>query len=418
MTEERPRWKDLTLSLAVSLGYGYVVILPVLALLGSGLSSISPILGSVVGGAAAIGALAGWIVVTRRAYLHARAGHRAGLSTAWAVFVLGVMIAWGLALNGILDASCVEGRCDPLDDMHRPLAVPEVFGLLALHLAVTAAFTVSRRRPEALHPWAEASVHAVMLAGVVAHAVIAVQFVDMMAQGVIYLGIGAPAIAPLLTVGLLLSELDARLRRRGAEALRLTAQPVAHDDAVYRAAQLTPDEAPVRGPVHAPTLARAAALTPVVLGLHAVAHALWLHETSGAFRVFTRTCGHVLSTLPVQHVTRDCHYLCTVAAQGHPWLVRPERIGRRGGVDIVVNRQLALANAFEDLLHDRWPRFGALCRRVYDRVGIPIAGALRRRWLADLVYVAMKPAEWCFYLALLLLDRGDPEARIARMYRR
>jgi serine/threonine protein kinase len=35
----------------------------------------------------------------------------------------------------------------------------------------------------------------------------------------------------------------------------------------------------------------------------------------------------------------------------------------------------------------------------------------------DAVYLVMKPAECVFYLALLLLDPGDPEARLTRMYR-
>ena len=121
--------------------------------------------------------------------------------------------------------------------------------------------------------------------------------------------------------------------------------------------------------------------------------------------------------MAVTVIERDCHYLCTVAAQGHPWLVRPERMGVRNGTPIVVNRQLAVANAFEDMLHTRWPRFGRLCRQTYDRVGLPVSRYLRRRWMADVVYVAMKPFEWCFYAALLALDPGAPEARIGRMYR-
>jgi hypothetical protein len=92
-------------------------------------------------------------------------------------------------------------------------------------------------------------------------------------------------------------------------------------------------------------------------------------------------------------------------------------MGVRNGAPIVVNRQLAVANAFEDMLHTRWPRFGRACRQAYDRVGLPVSRYLRRRWMADAVYVAMKPFEWCFYAALLALDPGDPEARIGRMYR-
>ena len=43
---------------------------------------------------------------------------------------------------------------------------------------------------------------------------------------------------------------------------------------------------------------------------------------------------------------------------------------------------------------------------------------ITRAWMADLVYLAMKPFEWGFYATLLLLDRDDPERRIDRMYRR
>jgi hypothetical protein len=82
-----------------------------------------------------------------------------------------------------------------------------------------------------------------------------------------------------------------------------------------------------------------------------------------------------------------------------------------------VNRQLAVSNAFEDLLHERWPRFGRTTRRCYDRVGLPVSRYIRNRWLADVVYLLMKPFEWLFYLALLLLDPDDPERRIDDMYR-
>ncbi len=82
-----------------------------------------------------------------------------------------------------------------------------------------------------------------------------------------------------------------------------------------------------------------------------------------------------------------------------------------------MNRQLAVANAFEDLLHARWPRFGAFARRAYDRLGLPVSRWICTRWMADLVYLAMKPAEWAFYLVLVLVDRECPEARIDRMYR-
>jgi hypothetical protein len=88
---------------------------------------------------------------------------------------------------------------------------------------------------------------------------------------------------------------------------------------------------------------------------------------------------------------------------------------RRGQV-IVVNRQLAVANAFEDLLHERWPRFGRFARQTYDCLGLPLSRYIRFRWMADLVFIAMLPLQWGFYLFLRLFDQ-EVEARIARMYR-
>ncbi|WP_394840396.1 DUF6688 family protein [Pendulispora rubella] len=75
---------------------------------------------------------------------------------------------------------------------------------------------------------------------------------------------------------------------------------------------------------------------------------------------------------------------------------------------MLVNRQLAIANAFENLLHTRWPRFGRFARAVYDRFGLPVSRHIRTRWLADAIYLVMKPAEWAFYVALLLLDSDSP----------
>jgi hypothetical protein len=179
------------------------------------------------------------------------------------------------------------------------------------------------------------------------------------------------------------------------------------------------ESAPASPRVHIRTLVGALVRAPSILGIYAVIAALVHHDKFGAVAVFTKTCSHTFSTIQVQMSDNpgDCHYLCTVAARGHTWLARPERIGVRGGRPIVVNRQLAIANAFEDLLHERTPRFGAFARRVYDRLGLPVSRLIRGPWLADVVFIAMKPAEWLFYVTLLLFDPRPPEERIDRMYR-
>jgi hypothetical protein len=330
------------------------------------------------------------------------------------IVILFFLPAWGLAYDLGARQECSISSCEVGETVFRPLSEPGVWGLVAFHLVTVLAYAVSRRRPEALRPAAEALVHAALLAGLAVHALLAVHFARWLPAALLLAPVFLPCAAPVLTVVLYGDELLARLRRRGAEAATLPAKVV--PDSAYR--EGPPQEPlPPEPRVHLPALARAAVLGPALLGVHAVLQALWLGRPEAALWVVTHTCGHVLSSIPIEVIPSKCHYLCTVAARGHTWLVKPERVGRRGGVPIVVNRQLALANAFEDLLHERWPRFGGLARRVYDRLGLPVSRYLRRPLLADLVYLAMKPAEWGFYAVLLLLDRGDPEARIDRMYR-
>ena len=69
-----------------------------------------------------------------------------------------------------------------------------------------------------------------------------------------------------------------------------------------------------------------------------------------AIRAFLETSDWNLSTfvsqpMPIEYVG---HYLCTVSLKGHKKIVKPTRIGIRYGNKIIVNRQLCIANAFED----------------------------------------------------------------------
>ncbi len=133
-------------------------------------------------------------------------------------------------------------------------------------------------------------------------------------------------------------------------------------------------------------------------------------------RAFTETSDWNLSqrTAP-QNVYYDEHYLCTVAAGGHPKLVKPLRMGERHGHRVVVNRQLCIANAFEQILEERTPRLHRRIRHLYDTCGFPLARKIRSRRAADAVYLLMKPLEW-FFLAVLYLCDAKPENRIAVQY--
>ncbi len=330
------------------------------------------------------------------------------------ILVLVLLPIWGLIYSHMAHPSCVISSCEEGTTAFRPLAEPEVFGLIALHVFCALAYLVSRRRPGALYPQAEILVHASLIVGMVFQSIVAIHFGPWVAAGLVLPPIFIPCLAPVLTVVLYGIELHARLSRRGSEAQMPSLSPSSSSAYLEDSPHVSLPPPPS---VHRPLLARALLLSPALMGIYAVIHAIWLGQPAGALQVFTRTCKYTLSTVPLEVIPQDCHYLCTVAAEGHTWLVRPLRVGRRRGVPILVNRQLAVANAFEDLLHERWPRFGALARRIYDRLGLPVSRYLRRKWAADLTYLAMKPLEWGFYLVLLLLDRKEPEARIDRMYR-
>lgn len=116
-----------------------------------------------------------------------------------------------------------------------------------------------------------------------------------------------------------------------------------------------------------------------------------------------------------QNIYYDEHYLCTVAAGGHRNVVKPIRKGIRHGHAVIVNRQLCIANAFEQVLEERTPRFHQAVRHFYDTYGFPVARLIKSRYVADLVYFLMKPLEWIFLIVLYLVD-VHPENRIAVQY--
>lgn len=111
----------------------------------------------------------------------------------------------------------------------------------------------------------------------------------------------------------------------------------------------------------------------------------------------------------------DEHYLCTVAAGGHEKVVKPIRPGIRHGHEVVVNRQLCIANAFEQVLEEKVTVFHKVVRTMYDTIGYPISKHIRTKFAADIVYIIMKPLEILFLIVLYTVDT-KPEDRIAVQY--
>ncbi len=139
-------------------------------------------------------------------------------------------------------------------------------------------------------------------------------------------------------------------------------------------------------------------------------------KPDSVIKAFTETSDWILSKeISPPPVEYDAHYLCTVSLQGHRGLVKPIRYGIRRGNRIVVNRQLCVANAFEQLLEERIPRFHKAVRHFYDTYGYPISKWITNPWSADVVYLLMKPLEWIFVMLLYLFDE-KPENRIAGQY--
>ena len=143
---------------------------------------------------------------------------------------------------------------------------------------------------------------------------------------------------------------------------------------------------------------------------------LFGQQPDSVIKMFTETAEWTLSQkIPPPRLDYDGHYLCTVAACGDEKIVKPLRAGKRNNELIIVNRQLLVANAFEDLIAERTPRLHKVIRRTYDRIGLPISKHINTKRRSNTVYFIMKPLEWVFLLALYTFDT-KPENRIHRQY--
>lgn len=153
-----------------------------------------------------------------------------------------------------------------------------------------------------------------------------------------------------------------------------------------------------------------------LLGLFICILALFGQQPDSIIKAWTETSDWTFSQKESPpNVEYDEHYLCTVAAGGHAKIVKPLRTGQRHGHQVIVNRQLCIANGFEQVLEERVPRIHKRIRGFYDRYGFPVARLIKSPYAADLVYVLMKPLEWVFLFVLYLVD-VHPENRIAKQY--
>lgn len=143
---------------------------------------------------------------------------------------------------------------------------------------------------------------------------------------------------------------------------------------------------------------------------------LFGQEADSLTKVFTETTTWRFSTKThPPFLGHEGHYLCTVAVCGDPKVVKPLRLGKRHGHEIIVNRQLLIANAFEELIQENFPAAHRLIRGAYDKYGYPLSKKITSRRGSNLVYRLMKPLEY-FFLICLYLCSNKPEEKIARQY--
>ncbi|MDF1865086.1 MAG: hypothetical protein P1U70_09645 [Saprospiraceae bacterium] len=158
---------------------------------------------------------------------------------------------------------------------------------------------------------------------------------------------------------------------------------------------------------------------PIILILTTVL-LLFGQKPNSSIKAFTDTYRHGFSQLNHLCKNVECggHYLCSVAANGHQNIVKPERLGIRNGGLIICNRQLLISNAFEELIQEKAPIFHRFVRNHYNKVGNVIHRyyyLFENKWLSDLIYLMMKPLEWLFLVVLYVFDQ-NPENRISKQY--
>ena len=83
-------------------------------------------------------------------------------------------------------------------------------------------------------------------------------------------------------------------------------------------------------------------------------------------------------------------FVCSAAAHGHPQFV-----GATLHSGIPLNRQMQRLKLLEFALQVLTPRLHRNIRRIYNRIGPPVAKLCRlNRWTADAVYLVLKPLEY------------------------
>ena len=127
----------------------------------------------------------------------------------------------------------------------------------------------------------------------------------------------------------------------------------------------------------------------------------WLAVYAAAWRFDILKMYELYAALPSQPPP-NC-YIATAAARGHSQFVGSRTVHRADGKSVQVNRQLQVLKCAELALLAIFPRWHKRLRKVYDRLGKPLARRIQNPYLADLAYLLLKPCEWLARLVLKMV---------------
>ena len=331
-------------------------------------------------------------------------------------FALGIfymLLLYGIWQPRFWEESIVKPN--DMSSLHEPLSREHILTILVLAAVGLAAYAVLRSRKER-PPLAKVLAMAGVYIGIAVNLLFIIQLLGVLADNSVFMNalpfdVLLMLLVPFNYIVLAVVLLVETVREQGQ---KLEEEEISGGAELYKSRFLNDCSRILAGSRR--WALYALLLTLPLLCVIVVILLLFGQKPDSVIRAFTETADWTLSTkVPPPEVVVDAHYLCTVALRGHKKLVRPTRMGLRRGERIVVNRQLCVANAFEQLLEERTPRLHRAVRKLYDTYGYPVSRHIRTPLAADVAYLIMKPLEWLFVAALYLFD-AKPEDRIARQY--
>ncbi|MBA2612178.1 MAG: hypothetical protein H0U95_09415 [Bacteroidetes bacterium] len=314
--------------------------------------------------------------------------------TALTVFKKIAEVLFMYILPGI-GIAITNDKCDT-----HPFENNSTLSAYTLWIIFALAYTASRYFKQLLSPMLTTIVSGLMAIGLLFCLAICIHFIPMAAV-IIFPGFNLLYLSPFLCFFYLLKEIIQlnKYLKKYLETQNTTASHIINT--FYRS-------------IHQNHLGFVTVLIAPLLLIIQAALFLVGQQPDSIITQFTESCGYLLSKY------QDCscgggHYLCSIAANGNKKLVQPTRFGVRANQRILVNRQLLIANAFENWLEEHTPKMHKVIRNSYDACNIPVNKWSKHKKFANVLYIFMKPLEWLFLVWLYLFDK-KPEDRIAKQY--